>query len=618
MSLFAELRRRNVIRMAGLYLVGAWLVVQVAETLLPVFGAPDWVLRVLVVLLALGFFPTLIASWVFELTPDGFKRDAEVDHSQARVHQTARKLDLAVIVLLLAVGAMVFFKPSLQPASPTPLAESELSDTQADPPAISANAAATSEASIAVLPFADLSQTADQGYFSDGMSEEILNVLAKVKGLQVASRTSSFAFKGQENLGIPAIAQQLGVRHVLEGSVRRAGGTIRITAQLIDADVDRHLWSETFDRPLTAENVFAIQDEISQAIVAALVEAMPSAKLGDVGNTTTTTNLSAYDSYLQARPLVRARRQLLLADQLLEQSLQQDPQFAPAWELRAGLQPLLGEYTDTALTLDELERRGYEYADRALSLAPDSALALAVKANLRSRAAQQLRAQHDLGEVIADFERSLAIDPDNADTLNWLGLTWGLVGQPEKAVETFQRCMKVDPMASACTENEYDVLHSLGRYDEAWQHYLAAFDHGAITDQYTNFSLLAHFEQKSAFTFASNQSRYLPRWRRHEALYEAHRNPDADHGELVREVLEFAAREKIQIDNGYVGLVLIPLGAWDLQPPMAVVWGREYRRYRQSAQFKRFVRDAGVYAYWRDKGFPSRCQPIGQDDFRCD
>ncbi|PZO09394.1 MAG: hypothetical protein DCF27_05655 [Lysobacteraceae bacterium] len=618
MSLFAELRRRNVIRMAGLYLVGAWLVVQVAETLLPVFGAPDWVLRVLVVLLALGFFPTLIASWVFELTPDGFKRDAEVDHSQARVHQTARKLDLAVIVLLIAVGAMVLFKPSLQPASPTPFAESELSDTQADPPAISANTAATSEASIAVLPFADLSQTADQGYFSDGMSEEILNVLAKVKGLQVASRTSSFAFKGQENLGIPAIAQQLGVRHVLEGSVRRAGGTIRITAQLIDADVDRHLWSETFDRPLTAENVFAIQDEISQAIVAALVAAMPSAKLGDVGNTTTTTNLSAYDSYLQARPLVRARRQLVLADQLLEKSLQQDPQFAPAWELRAGLQPLIGEYTDSALTPEELNRRAYEYADRALSLVPESALALAVKANLRSRDARLYGGQHDMGEVIADFERSLALDPNNPDTLNWLGLTWALVGQSEKALETFQRCMRVDPMASACTENEYDTLHSLGRSDEAWQHYLAALDHGAVTDTYTNFSLLAQFEQKSDFMFASNQSRYLPRWRRHEALYEAHRHPDADHSELVREVLEFAARENIKIDNGYVGLILVPLGAWDLQPTPPLVWGREYQRYRQSAQFKRYVRDTGVYAYWQKQGFPSQCQPIGKDDFRCD
>jgi TolB-like protein/Tfp pilus assembly protein PilF len=618
MSFIAELRRRNVIRVAGLYLVGAWLVVQVAETLLPVFGAPDWVLRVLVVLLALGFVPTLIASWVFELTPDGIKRDQDVDHSQIRVHQTARKLDAAVIVLLLAVGAMVLFKPSLQPASSPPSAEGEVSDAAADPSAISASAAATSEASIAVLPFADLSQTADQGYFSDGMSEEILNVLAKVKGLQVASRTSSFAFKGQENLGIPAIAQQLGVRHVLEGSVRRAGGTIRITAQLIDADVDRHLWSETFDRPLTAENVFAIQDEISQAIVAALVEAMPSANLGDVGDTTTTTNLSAYDSYLQARPLVRSRRQLLLADHLLEQSLQQDPQFVPAWELRAGLQALLGEYTDTPLTLEELTRRAYEFADKALSLAPDSAMALAVKANMRSRDAQQLRGRHDLGEIIADFERSLALEPNNADALNWLGMTWLLVGQTEKALGVFQRCMQVDPMASACTENEYDTLHSLGRHDEAWQHYLAAFDHGAITDQYTNFGLLAHFEQKSAFMFASNQSNYLPRWRRHEALYEAFRQPDADHGELVRDVLAFAARENVDVGNGYVGLILVPLGAWDLVPQMMGVWNREHQSYRQSAQFKRVMRESGAYAYWRKKGFPRQCQSIGQDDFRCD
>jgi TolB-like protein/Tfp pilus assembly protein PilF len=614
LQLLAELRRRNVIRIAGLYLVGAWLLVQVAETVLPVFGVPDWVLRALIILLALGFVPALVFSWVFELTPDGLRRESELDRSRSSVDHTARKLDLAVIVLLLAVGAMVLFKPAPEPP---PVASAQ--DPQAAAAmATEAEAAGPAAASIAVLPFADLSQAGDQGYFSDGMSEEILNVLAKVEGLQVASRTSSFAFKGQETLGVPAIAEQLGVRHVLEGSVRRAGDTLRITAQLIDAQTDRHLWSETFDRPLTAENVFAIQDEISKAIVAALVKALPSAEVGAVGQAQTTTNLSAYDNYLRARTLVRSRRQLLLAEQLLEKSLEQDPQYAPAWELRAALQPLLGEYTDTPLTLGELDRLGTEYAERALSLAPDSALALAVKANIRGLAAQSLRARHDLGEVIGDLERSLEIDPSSTNAMNWLGMTLGLVGRLDDALAAYQRCVQVDPLASACSENEYDTLYSLGRHDEAWQRYLDALDRGAVTDQWTNFQMLARFEQKAAFLFASNQSKYLPRWHRHQALYEAHRNLDADHGPLLREIRAFAEQEDIALDNGFVTMLLTPLGAYELKPFAQMSWGEDYRRYRQSPEFKHRIRESGVYDYWRKKGFPANCQPVEPDDFRCD
>ena len=613
MTFFAELRRRNVIRVAGLYIVTAWLLVQIADVLLPVFEAPVWVMKVMVGLLALGFLPALIFSWVFELTPEGLKREVDIDRSQSIVDRTARKLDVAVILLLLAVGAMVWFRPAPMGS------ESTFADGR-EPPKPVQEAKVDSDpqaASIAVLPFADLSQAGDQSYFSDGMSEEILNVLVKVKGLEVASRTSSFAFKGEQSLGIPVIAKQLGVRHVLEGSVRRAGGTIRITAQLIDADVDRHLWSETFDRPLTAENVFAIQDEIAQAIVEALVAALPADAVRASAQDTTS-NLTAYDSYLRARALVGSRRELQLADTLLGTSLQQDPNYAAAWALRSGLQILIGEYTDAPLSIEEQEQRGIEYADRALALAPDNAQALAAKAQIRSRAVSSLRAKHDLAEIFRDFERSLEIDPDNPDTLNWVGLAWGQVGQLDKALEAFQRCVAVDPQASACSENEYDALYGLDRHDEAWQRYLAAFDRGAVTDTYTNFGLLARQGQRAAFTYASNQARYLPRWHRHDALYEAFRHLDADHSALLSEVRDFADREHIDLHNGYRALLLVPLGAHDLVPFLPLVWGEDNRRYRQSPEFKRYVRESGVLDYWREVGFPPTCQPVEQDDFRCD
>lgn len=622
MSLLTELKRRNVIRMGGLYLVGAWLVVQVAATLLPTFDAPAWVMKVLVALLATGFLAVLVFSWLYELTPEGLKRDADVLPSESIAPQTARRMDRLIVLGLMAVIGVIA-ADRLWPRADTPTA----TKAGAPPPADAAVASAltadpsppsTPANSIAVLPFADLSQAGDQAYFSDGMAEEILNVLAKVEGLQVASRTSAFAFKGQETLGVPAIAGQLGVRHVLEGSVRRAGNTLRITAQLIDAKSDRHLWSETFDRPLTAENVFAIQDEISRAIVAALVKALPAADVGAVAKARTSANLGAYDNYLKARDLVRSRRQLRIADELLETSLQQDPKYAPSWELRAGLQPLLGEYTDTPLTLDELDRRGIDYADRALSLAPESARALAVKANIRVTAAQGLRARHDLGEVIVDLERSLAMDPDSTDVMNWLGITLGLVGRLDESLDVFQRCVRIDLLASACSENEYDTLFVLGRHDEAWQRYLDALDRGAVTDQWTNFPMLARFGQQAAFVFASNQSRYLPRWNGHAALYEAHRTLDADHGELLSAIRAFAQREGIALDNGYVTMLLTPLGAHELKPFAQMSWSKDYRRYRQSPQFKQRIRDIGVYDYWQTSGFPDVCQAVEPDDFRCD
>lgn len=621
MSLFAELRRRNVIRVAGLYVVSAWLLVQVADVLLPVFEAPGWVMKVLVGLLAAGFIPALIFSWVFELTPEGLKRESEIDRTRSVVDVTARKLDIAVIVLLLAVGAIVLFKPALfAPAPEVGLdsAAAGASSEQATAGKAGSAESDTDAASIAVLPFADLSQAGDQGYFSDGMSEEILNVLTKVKGLEVASRTSSFAFKGQDQLGIPAIAQQLGVRHVLEGSVRRAGGTIRITAQLIDAESDRHLWSDTFDRPLTAENVFAIQDEIAKAIVEALVAALPSGALDSIGPGVKTTSLDAYDGFLRARALMRSRRQLLEVDRLFEASLQRDPNFAQAWAFRAALQTLLGEYTDTPLTIEQLEQRGAEYADRALTLAPDSAVALAAKANIRSRQAMNLRERHDLAEVVGDFERAIELDPDNADAMNWLGMLWGALGYPDRGLATFQRCAQVDPTASACSENVYDALFGLDRIDEAVQQYEAAFDRGAVSGLYTNFTLLALSGQKAAFMFASNQAQYLPRWRRHEDLYEAHRQLDADHGALLRDIRVYAESEQIDLDNGYNMLLVLPLGAYELRPFMPVVWGEAYRGYRRSPEFRQYIRDTGVLDYWRKVGFPPQCQPVESEDFRCD
>src|SRR5206468_374712 len=254
-NFFAELKRRNVIRMAGLYLVGSWLLVQVASTVLPMFGAPDWLPRSIVILLAIGFVPALIFSWVFELTPQGLKRDEDVKPEESIAPQTGRRMNRMIIaVLVIALGYFVFDKFVLTPRreAARPSAESK---------------SAANEKSVAVLAFANLSDDKGSEYFSDGISEELLTVLQKIPGLRVAARTSAFSFKGK-NATAQEIGQKLGVAHLVEGSVRKAGETVRIAARLTKTTSGDEIWSENFTRDL--KDVFAVQTELAETIVGQL------------------------------------------------------------------------------------------------------------------------------------------------------------------------------------------------------------------------------------------------------------------------------------------------------------------------------------------------------------
>ncbi len=612
MKLFNELKRRNVFRVGLFYVVTAWLVIEVAETVLPLFDVPDGVLRGLVVLLVIGLVPALGLSWIYELTPEGIKRDAELSSAELHNPHTGRKLNWATLVVaVLAIGFLAVDRMRPAPPIAAPVA--------APAPATVADEAGTvNAASIAVLPFADLSPGADQEYFSDGMAEEILNALVRVKGLQVASRTSSFGFKGQESLGMPVIAARLQVRHVLEGSVRRAGSNLRITAQLIDAEVDRHLWSDTFDRPLTAENVFAIQEEIASAIVAALVDSLGIEIEDEVRLAQPTENLTAYDMYLRARGLFQGRTDLDVADDLLRQALEQDPDFVQAWELRAAVQTVIFEYGYTRLSRNEHERRGMEFAARALALEPDSGMALATLANLRMNATSKLLKRHDLGSIIQDLERAVELDPHNSSALNWLGLSLGHVGRLEDALQTFGRCVEVAPRFGPCRENHYDVLWGLGRPTEAFTRMQEALVAGAVVSEYGNFALLAHFEEQTAFMLLANQSKWLPGWPRHRDLYEAFRDLEGNHAELLAELREFQSTRPASAAS-YTALLLVPLGAFDLLPEYGMlVWGPEYASYRRSPQFRQYMRETGAVDYWREHGYPPQCRPLGGDDFSCD
>ncbi|MDX1600961.1 MAG: hypothetical protein R3191_05555, partial [Anaerolineales bacterium] len=363
MSVWSELQHRNVMRVAALYIVSAWLILQVVDVVAPILVLPDWFARGVLLILALGFVPTLVFSWVYEITPEGIRRESTVERSESITAATARKLDLAVIaLLLLAMGMFAldrFATTAPDPASVEGASEEALPSAPA--PAKPALDAATQE-SIAVLPFTDLSPTGDQAYFADGIAEELLNTLVRIPDLQVAARTSSFRFR-ESDRDIADIAKQLGVATVLEGSVRRSGDNIRITAQLIDAETGFHLWSESYDESVS--DVFEIQNRIARQIATALkvqLEAQAAASRP--------ANQAAFQALLEGRYLFAERHwgnnrydgiaQFALATEL-------DPAYADAWAYYAYSLSVSGP-EEMGLTFEEKHRRIDAAADRALAL----------------------------------------------------------------------------------------------------------------------------------------------------------------------------------------------------------------------------------------------------------
>jgi TolB-like protein len=332
-SFFGELKRRNVVRVGAVYIIVGWVVVQIGQVLFESFGTPDWVIKTVIVLVAIGFPFVLLFAWAFEITPEGVKKTREVDLSASLTHSTGKKLNFVIMAsLVIALGYFIWERQTLDRSPVTdaiPIAETTGSVTAEPVEEI----VETTTRSIAVLPFVNMSSDQDQEWFADGLTEEILNSLAKTPDLLVTARTTAFGFKGSTD-PVPEIAAALGVDHVLEGSVRRGGETLRITAQLIRASDGFHLWSETYDR--TMDDVIAIQEEIAVQIASALETAMDPEALAmmmSVG----TTSVPAYDAYLTGVGLWRSAGATsdvyvaLDALEALEKAVTIDPEFAEAY-----------------------------------------------------------------------------------------------------------------------------------------------------------------------------------------------------------------------------------------------------------------------------------------------
>jgi TolB-like protein/Tfp pilus assembly protein PilF len=449
---FAELKRRNVVRMAGLYLVGAWLLTQVASTVLPMFGAPDWLPRTIVLLLALGFIPALIFSWVFELTPEGLKRDEEVPPEQSIAPQTARRMDRMIIaVLLLAVGYFAFDKFVLAPrrqATQLPNESSSAGNAQ----------------SIAVLPFVNMTSDKEQEFFSDGLSEELLNQLAQIPQLRVIARTSSFSFKGKE-VDVRTIASTLNVANVLEGSVRKSATTLRITAQLIRASDSSHLWSQTYDRAIT--DVFKVQDEIARDVVAALkVKLLPTQELPKAQRTS---NTEAYQEYLQGRFFIsrHSEKETDQAQAAFGRAVQLDPKFALAW---AGLAQTQVWYCNFS---SEGGLNGFNAhlaaaraaVDRALSLEPDLPDALLPRATIESNF------DYNWKGAAETLRKALVLAPRDSAILAWAGNLAGTRGEGTQAVDLLKRAVALDPVNAQARGFLAGALLATGNREEARMEY---------------------------------------------------------------------------------------------------------------------------------------------------
>ena len=338
MSLFEELKRRNVFRVAVAYVIAAWLVAQVADLVLENIGAPDWVIQTLFLLLVLGLVAALIIAWAYELTPEGVKRERDVVRDDSITRVTAKKLDIITIgLLVLGIGLLAMDRFVLErPGAEVSQVSNDQSGTtdmlvgQPGQEAISPEPV-RDDKSIAVLPFTTRSEQESDQFFSDGMHDDLLTQLAKISALKVISRTSVMDYRDTSKR-IPEIAQELGVATILEGAVQRAGQRIRINAQLIDADSDEHLWAETFDRELTVENIFEIQSEIAVAIAEALKASLAPEERSEIGQVLTN-NLEAWEAYQLAQPLVLtlSPQQISEAIDLAQKAIDLDPEFAAAY-----------------------------------------------------------------------------------------------------------------------------------------------------------------------------------------------------------------------------------------------------------------------------------------------
>jgi TolB-like protein/tetratricopeptide (TPR) repeat protein len=473
LSLFQELKRRNVFRVGIAYAVAGWLVLQLTDVLSELLDLPATVGPIVVAIVAIGFPIALVFAWAYELTPEGVKRESDVDRDRSIAGSTGRTLDRVIIALLVVVAGYFIYESRFAGTSnpsPADTAENQVADADA-PAALTANLdeAPTEDAvdphSIAVLPFDNRSRNEDDAFFVEGIHDDLLTNLARIAELKVISRTSVLRYEDTTQ-PIPEIAKELGVATVMEGAVQRSGDTVRVNVQLIDAETDEHLWAEIFDRELTADNLFAIQTEISQRIAEALETTLTPEETERISDRPTE-NLVAYSAYLRGTQLLNQRTSdsVIRAVEELESAVTEDPEFALAWAVLAEAYSLTATYSDV-LFVDALASRKTA-TERALALNPNLGLAWSLHAS-------NLRVDERYDEAEAAFRRSIELAPNNPRVLQeWANFLAFGQHRPMDALEPLGRAIELDPYSSNLRMSRAGLLTNARRYPQARSEYEA-------------------------------------------------------------------------------------------------------------------------------------------------
>jgi adenylate cyclase len=600
MAFFAELKRRRVGKVAIAYGAIAWGVTEATSVVLPALGVPDWSVTFVVVFLLVGFPVAMVLAWIFDVGPEGIERTEPLAGEPKSTHMRLRIAYAAVVLLLMAGLGYLLYERGFGRAH-----------------------AGQAHNSVAVLPFTNLSGDPARDYFSDGMSEELLNLLARVPGLKVASRTSSFAYKGR-NVDIREVGRELGVETVLEGSVRQSGEQVRITAQLIDAQTGFHLWSETYERRLA--DIFQVQDEIAAAIVNKLrIELAPQDQQMAVRDKAPTQNLEAYELYLQGRAVWKRRGEdnLLRAIDLYQKALGLDPGFARAHAALASAYVVLPGYTMAEGDEERFLPLAVASARQALSIDPNIGEAHAVLAQINAQRGNLLDAE-------SGFFFAISLEPNEPTPHHWYSLLLGKVGRIGAALEQARRAQELDPTSPVIAANLANNYAMAGDDEQALRFNQLASDLGISKKNSGVEAMVAmrrgQWAEARRLIVAQDG---LPEELRPQAgrYVDAMADP-----RLVPEVVA-AMRAvdpqivpQIKLIQPYMHMKQLDLvydllaksldadpESWVRNWDISLAWGPEGKAFREDPRFGELVRRMGVLVdYWKQYGFPDGCR-AGED-----
>ena len=595
-NLFAELKRRSVFRVGLAYIVVSWVALQFVDVVQDPLSLPVWLPKVVIILLTIGFPVALIISWAFELTPEGLVKTTYADSNSAITKRTGQKTNsliisaLALLVIFLVVDR--FF----------PFGEESVAVTPED---------REEKTSIAVLPFVNMSGDPEQEFFSDGMTEEILNVLAKNHSLLVAGRTSSFAFKGK-NEDMRAIGKALGVDYLIEGSVRKDADKIRITTQLVQAEDGFHVWSETYDRQL--KEIFALQDEIARAISDALKVSFGGA-MEEPSSVNQTENMAAYDLYLKARDAHKHRR-IPLALELAEKVTSAEPDFAPGWAVHAQALALAPNwiYMDEPMESAGAYAKAFIAAQKALILDPNSVEALGALANVYRTRLQW----HEAGEA---YQQALIIDPDNPVILEDYVEFLLTVGKVQDALPLAQRLAALEPQVPIYLHSLVQTYWALSDWPAALPYAKKEYELGPdliyMVTEYAQVLWLNGQKEEAREVLAESSG--IP------TEFRANIETWFDVQERGLQGL-MPDQVKIAMSDPYILSYLnqkdklftllskkVRLGWWG----DFFTFHPETEPYRETPEFRNHVRELKLVEYWRRDGWGDYCKPGADGDFSC-